>query len=130
MQWSVGAVLSVPIYDGGRLGAERRINVANAHAARQQLTEASRQAQLQAIQAQRGVEVAAQNHEVSKNARAIAEESARLSRVAFMHGTGTSFDLVESARRLRLAEIDLTIKEFEVVRAQLTALLALSNCNI
>jgi outer membrane protein, multidrug efflux system len=130
VQWSVGAVLSVPIYDGGRLGAERRINAASAHAARQQLTDASRQAQLQAIQAQRGVQVAAQNYQVSKNARDIAEESARLSRVAFMHGTGTSFDLVESARRLRLAEIDLTIKEFEVVRAELTALLALSNCNI
>jgi outer membrane protein TolC len=130
VQWSVGAVLTVPLYDGGRLSAERYINQAGADTARQQLTEASRQARLQVIQAQRGIEVAASNHEVSRNARAIAEESARLSRIAFMHGTGTSFDLVDSARRLRLAEIDLTIKEFEVVRARITALLTLSNCKL
>jgi outer membrane protein, multidrug efflux system len=130
VQWSVGAVLSVPIYDGGRLSAERYLNAANADSARQQLTEASRQAHLQVIQAQRGVEVAASNFEVSRNARAIAEESARLSRIAFMHGTGTSFDLVDSARRLRLAEIDLALKEFEVIRARITALLTLSNCKL
>ena len=130
VQWSVGAVLTVPIYDGGRLAAERHVNQAGADTARQQLTEASRQARLQVIQAQRGIEVAASNHEVSRNARAIAEESARLSRIAFLHGTGTSFDLVDSARRLRLAEIDLTIKEFEVVRARITALLTLSNCKL
>jgi outer membrane protein TolC len=130
VQWSIGAVLSVPIYDGGRLSAERNINQANAGSARQQLTESSRQAQLQVVQAQRAIEVAASNFEVSRNARAIAEESARLSRIAFMHGTGTSFDLVDSARRLRLAEIDLTIKEFEVTRARITALLTLSNCSL
>jgi hypothetical protein len=38
--------------------------------------------------------------------------------------------LVESARRQRLAEIDVTIKEFEVVRARIAALLALSNCSL
>jgi outer membrane protein TolC len=130
VQWSVGAVLSVPIYDGGRLSAERYVNQANADAARQQLTLASRQAQLQVTQAARAIEVAASTLEVSRNARAIAEESARLSRIAFMHGTGTSFDLVDSARRLRLAEIDLTIKEFEVIRARITALLTLSNCQL
>jgi outer membrane protein TolC len=130
VQWSVGAVLTVPLYDGGRLSAERYVNQAGADTARQQLTETSRQARLQAIQTQRGIEVAASNYEVSRNARAIAEESARLSRIAFMHGTGTSFDLVDSARRLRLAEIDLTIKEFEVVRARITALLTLSNCKL
>ena len=52
------------------------------------------------------------------------------SRIAFVHGTGTSFDLVESAQRQREGEIDVTIKEFEVVRARIAALLALSNCNI
>lgn len=130
VQWSIGAVLSVPLYDGGRLSAERYVNQAGADTARQQLTEANRQARLQVIQAQRGMVVAASNYEVSRNARAIAEESARLSRIAFMHGTGTSFDLVDSARRLRLAEIDLTIQEFEVVRARINALLTLSNCKL
>jgi multidrug efflux system outer membrane protein len=128
--WSVGAVLTVPIYDGGRLGSEREVNVANANVARQQLTEATRRARLEAVQAQRAIEVAESNFGVSRQARDIAEESARLARIAFVHGTGTSFDLVESARRQRLAEIDVTIKEFEVVRARIAALLALSNCSL
>ncbi len=129
-QWSIGAVLTIPIYDGGRLAAERNVNVANANVARQQLTEATRRARLEAAQAQRSIQVAQVNFVVSRQARDIAEESARLARIAFVHGTGTSFDLVESARRQRLSEIDVTIKEFEVVRAKIAALLALSNCNI
>jgi outer membrane protein TolC len=130
VQWSIGAVLSIPIYEGGRLSAERNINSANADVARQQLTEATRRARLEAVQAERSIQVAEADFSVSRQARDVAEESARLARIAFIHGTGTSFDLVESARRQRLAEIDVTIKEFEVVRARITALLALSNCNI
>lgn len=128
--WSIGAVLTIPIYDGGRLGAERNINAANASVARQQLTETTRRARLEAVQAQRAIQVAEADFSVSRQARDIAEESARLSRIAFVHGTGTSFDLVESARRQRLAEIDVTIKEFEVIRARIAALLALSNCSL
>lgn len=128
--WSIGAVLSVPIFDGGQLGAERSTNLALSEIARQSLTQAERQARLEATQAQRAVQVAQATFEVSRQARDIAAESARLSRIAFVHGTGTSFDLVESARRQREAEIDVTIKEFDIIRAQITALLALSNCNI
>jgi outer membrane protein TolC len=128
--WSIGAVLTVPIYDGGRLGAERDLNVATATVARQQLTDATRRARLEAVQAQRAVSVAESNFAVSRQARDIAGESARLARIAFVHGTGTSFDLVDSARTQRLSEIDVTIKEFEVVRARIAALLALSNCSL
>jgi outer membrane protein TolC len=130
VQWSVGAVLTVPIYDGGRLGSDRGLNQATALIARQQLTEAVRRARQEVTQAQRSVQVAGASFGVSRQVRDIAAESARLSKIAFVHGTGTSFDLVDSARRLRLAEIDVTIKEFEVVRARITALLALSNCSI
>jgi len=128
--WSIGAVLTVPIYDGGRLGAEKDANVANANIARQQLTEATRRARLEAVQAQRAVDVAEANFVVSRQARDIAGESARLARIAFVHGTGTSFDLVDSARTQRLSEIDVTIKEFEVVRARIAAVLAISNCSL
>ena len=130
VQWSIGAVLTIPIYDGGRLTAERGVNEATAEVARQQLTESTRVARLEAVQAERSIQVAEADFIVSRQARDIAEESARLARIAFVHGTGTSFDLVDSARRQRLAEIDVTLKEFEVVRARITALLALSNCNI
>jgi outer membrane protein, multidrug efflux system len=130
VQWSIGAVLSIPIYDGGRLSAARSGSQATAEVARQQLTEATRRARLEAVQAQRSIQVAEANFGVSRQARDIAAESARLSRIAFVHGTGTSFDLVESARRQRESEIDVTIQEFEVVRARISALLALSNCDL
>ena len=128
--WSIGAILSIPIYDGGRLSADRNVNRANAEVARQQLTEATRRARLEAAQAQRSIQVAEATFAVRRQARDIAKESARLARIAFVHGTGTSFDLVESARRQRLSEIDVTLQEFEVVRARITALLALSNCDL
>jgi outer membrane protein TolC len=130
VQWSIGAVLSIPIYDGGRLSAARSGSLATAEVARQQLTEATRRARVEAVQAQRSIQVAEANFGVSRQARDIAAESARLSRIAFVHGTGTSFDLVESARRQRESEIDVTIQEFEVVRARISALLALSNCDL
>jgi multidrug efflux system outer membrane protein len=130
VDWSISANLSVPIYDGGLLGAERDSNRALAEVSRQDLTQTARQARLEALQAQRAIQYAQSNFDVSRQARDIAAESARLSRIAFVHGTGTSFDLVDSAQRQRETEIDATIKEFEVIRAQITALLALANCNI
>jgi outer membrane protein TolC len=122
--------LSIPLYDGGRLAAERDATQATTETARQQVTEATRRAQLEASQAVRAVTVAKANFSVSRRAHEIASESSRLAKIAFVHGTGTSFDLVESARRQRLSEIDVTLRQFEVVRARITALLAMSNCNI
>jgi hypothetical protein len=43
-------------------------------------------------------------------------------------GTGTSFDLVDTAKAQRAAELDLAVKEFQVIQAKLTAVLANSNC--
>jgi hypothetical protein len=47
-----------------------------------------------------------------------------------MNGSGTSFDLVNTAQQLRAAELDLAVKEFEVLRSKIAALLALSTCNV
>ena len=44
--------------------------------------------------------------------------------------SGTSFDLVDTAGRQRQAEIDLTVKEFELLRARVAAFLALASCNV
>jgi outer membrane protein TolC len=67
---------------------------------------------------------------VSARTREIAAETARLSKVAYLNGSGTSFDLVDTARRQREAELDYTIKEFEVLRAKIAALLALATCDV
>ncbi len=128
--WTVGAVLSWNLYDGGLRYGQRDVNQAALRTAREQLTQTKRQARVEVTQARRGIQVAKANLGVSRRSRDLARESARLSRVAFINGGGTSFDLVDAARRLREAELDLAIKEFDVVRAQITALLALATCNV
>jgi outer membrane protein TolC len=128
--WTIGAVLNWNIYDGGVRTGNRGVFRANLELSRQQLTDARRRAQIEVSQAMRGVEVANANLAVSTRSREIATETARLTQVAYLNGTGTSFDLVDSARRLRAAEIDLAIKEFQVLQAKITALLALATCRV
>jgi outer membrane protein TolC len=128
--WTIGGNLLWPLYDGGDRYGQRRFTQAAETIAREELTQKKRDAILQLTQADRGVVVARANLEVSTQARNIAKEQARLSRLAFINGNGTSFDLVDSARRLREAEIDLLIKEFQVFQARLTAFLSRANCTI
>jgi outer membrane protein TolC len=129
VNWTVGAVAAWTLYDGGDRDGRRLLTQGAATVAREQLTQAKRDAILQVVQADRAVNVARTNLEVSTRARDIAKESARLSRLAFMGGSGTSFDLVDSASRLRNAEIDLLIKNFSVYQAMITAYLARSDCS-
>lgn len=130
VQWTIGAVLTVPLYDGGSRYALRDRASANVEIARQELTEVKRQAQLEVQQATRAVGVAESNLEVSTKTRDVTKETARLAQVAFVNGSGTSFDLVDTEQQYREAELDLAIKELEVVRARIAALLAQANCNI
>jgi len=129
-QWTIGGQLAWTLYDGGdRYGQQRFTNAAQV-VAREQLTQKKRDAILQLTQADRAIVVAQANLEVSTQARDIAKESARLSRLAFINGNGTSFDLVDSARRLREAEIDLLNRESQVFQARLSAFLSRANCAI
>jgi outer membrane protein TolC len=128
--WSVGGVLSWTLYDGGLrygTGAQR---TAETRIATEQLSEAKRQARLEVTQAMRTVKSSEATLVVAARTREIAAETARLSKVAYLNGSGTSFDLVDTARRLREAELDYTIKEFEVLRAKIAALLALATCDV
>lgn len=128
--WTIGALLSWPLYDGGLRYANRSVREAESVVAREQLTQTSRRATLEVSQAFRGVKTAQANVNIARKTREISAETARLARVAFLNGSGTSFDLVDTARQLREAEIDLAIKEFEVLRAQIAALLALATCRV
>lgn len=130
LSWTIGGVLSWTIYDGGVRGGTRRADEAALRVAQEQLKQTRRQAAIQVTQAERGVSVAEANLAVSQRSRDLAKENQRLSRIAFMNGTGTSFDLVDAEQRLRKAELDLAVKQFAVVRAKIAALLALSTCNV
>ncbi|WP_437563738.1 TolC family protein [Sorangium sp. So ce542] len=126
--WSIRAVLTVPIWDGGARYGDLRINRAAVEQQRARLGAVERSAELESTQAARSVEVAEQGRAVAEQSRDLARETARLTQVAFEAGTVTSFDLVESSRRQRQAEIDLAVREFEVVKAKISALLASASC--
>ena len=127
---TVGLNLNWTIYDGGLRGGQRSEAIANERIATETLTAAQRSAQLDVIQAFRGVNVAEEQLTVSTRARDVAAETARLARVAFINGSGTSFDLVDTASKQRQAELDLTVKQFQVLQSRVAALLALANCDV
>jgi outer membrane protein TolC len=127
--WSVQALLTIPLWDGGARYGGQRIAHATAKESKLRLESALRVATISVAQALRSVLVAEQSRVVSESLRDLAREIARLSQRSFEMGTGTSFDLVDTAQKARAAEVDLAVKEFTVVQAKLGALLALSTCD-
>jgi outer membrane protein TolC len=126
--WNIQAVLSWNIWDGGlRYGSLRSARV-DVDEADQALTALRRNAQIQLVQAQRGVPVAEASRKVAADARALAAEVDRLTQVGYMSGQGTSLELVTAASALRDAEINLALQDFSVVKARVLALLQLANC--
>ncbi|HET9956657.1 MAG TPA: TolC family protein [Polyangiaceae bacterium] len=130
VSWTIGAVLTWQIYDGGVRYGTRDARRADLELSQQNLSDVRRRATIEIRQALRGLTVAQQNLEVAQKARDLAAETARLTRIAYLNGTGTSFDLVDSARRLRSAELDLANRELSVLQSKLTALLALATCKV
>jgi outer membrane protein TolC len=65
---------------------------------------------------------------VAISARDLAAENDRLTRTAYLEGRGTSLELVTAAQGLREAEIQLALREFDLVKARIAAILALATC--
>jgi outer membrane protein TolC len=130
LSWTIGGELTWLLFDGGLRYGQRDEAAAAARIAKEQLNDVRQRANTEVVQALRAVEVATVNLGVFTRSREIAAETARLARVAFINGSGTSFDLVDTAGRLRQAEIDLTVKEFELLRARVAAFLALASCSV
>jgi outer membrane protein TolC len=126
--WNIGAVLTVPLWDGGVRYGTLRQNRALEDEARQTLESTRRQATVQVEQARRSVTVAEAAEMVAKNARVLAAENDRLTRTGYIEGQGTSLELVTAASALREAEITLALRQFDLVKARVTAILALANC--
>jgi outer membrane protein TolC len=124
-----GATATWVIFDGGDRYGQRRQKEAAEAIAREQLTQTERNAVLQTVQAERGILVARARLDVSTKTRDIAKEQARLSQIAFLNGSGTSLELVDSTSRLRAAELDVLTKEFGVFQAELAAFLAKAECS-
>ncbi|HVY27376.1 MAG TPA: TolC family protein [Polyangiaceae bacterium] len=128
--WSVGGVLSWTLYDGGLRYGTKEQRIAETRIATEQLREAKRVARLEVAQAFRAVRTTEATLAVAAKTRELAAETARLTKLSYLNGSGTTFDLVDTARRQREAELDYTIKEFDVLRAKIAALLALAACDV
>jgi len=130
VNWTIGALLTWNIYDGGLRGGQRLSAAAEVQGAKAELAETRRSASLELTQALRNVHVAEADYAVSAKTREINAETVRLSKISFLNGSGTSFDLVLTERQLRISEADLAVSEFSVLQAKIAALLALSTCNL
>ncbi|HEY6078003.1 MAG TPA: TolC family protein [Polyangiaceae bacterium] len=128
--WSVGGVLSWNLYDGGLRGGTKDARVAETRVANEQLSDTKRAARLEVTQAFRNVKYTEATLVVAARTREVAAETARLSKISYLNGSGTTFDLVDTAQKLREAQVDYTIKEFDVLRARIAAVLALARCDI
>ena len=126
--WSIGAALSIPIFDGGtRLGTIKSERATEDIAA-QALETLRRQAIIQVEQAQRGIEVANVAYKVALEQRDLAAQNDSMTQAAFIRGQGTSVDLVTASEAHRQAEQSLVVAEFGTVKASLAAIMALSTC--
>ncbi len=126
--WNIEGVLTIPIWDGGaRYGALRQAK-AEQDEANQNLIAAQRTVVIQVDQARRAVVVASDARKVAVDAEAHALEVDHMTQVGFLTGQGTSLDLVVSAAALRQAQIGRALRDFDLVRARIDALLALADC--
>lgn len=126
--WNIQAVLSVPFWDGGvRYSQIRSANALSAEA-ELQLESLRRTAIVQITQARRGVDVAEASRKIAADARALAAETDRLTQISYREGAGTSLELVVAAAALRQADITLALREFDLVKARVLAVLALATC--
>jgi outer membrane protein TolC len=126
--WSIGATLSLPIFDGGtRLGTIKSERAAEDIAA-QTLESLRRQAIIQVEQAQRGIEVANVSYKVALEQRDLAAQNDTMTQIAFVKGQGTSVDLVTASEAHRQAEQGLVVAEFGIAKAGIAANMALATC--
>lgn len=126
--WTIAGVLTWNIFDGGIRYAQLRDTRAQITQADARLEQARRNASIEVSRTTRGVEVAEAARRVAEQTRDLARETERLTRVGFELGRGTSLELVDAARQLRQAEIQLALREFDTVQAKIRALLALASC--
>ncbi len=126
--WNIMGVLTVPFWEGGARYGSIKIAKVQHEEAKLVLEAAIRAADISVQQALRSVSVAENERAVSLKARDVAKEVSRLTLRAFQLGTETSFDVVAAAQTERAAELDLIVKEFALIQAKLSAVLALSNC--
>lgn len=127
--WSIAAVLSVPIWEGGgRAGIVRERAGAEQQAA-EALERTRRDVEVEVARARRNVQVAESLVKTASESRELSARTDQLTRRAFEVGRGSSLELVQSGAALRQAELALALREFELVQARLDAFLTEARCD-
>ena len=127
--WNIGAVLTLPFYDGGVRGGLVRQARAQEELAEQNAEALERSATTEVRRVRRGVEVAQEQQRIATRTRDLAEENDRLTRRSFEVGAGTSQDLVVSAAALRQAELNLVVSELQFFQARIESFLVEAACD-
>ena len=117
-QWSVSAILSIPIYDGGVRYGEKRDRLALVEQARARAIQTEIASMVERAQSRRSLDVSTAARASAREARDLAAEADRLAKVAYAAGIGTNFDLIDAGRRLREAETQLVLRDLDVARAR------------
>lgn len=128
--WTIGAVLNWNIFDGGVRYGLRRQREAELHQTEATTVDLKRNAEIEVRRAIRAVTVAENALQVSETASRVAEKSAELAKAKLLLGSGSSFDVVDTQRTRREAELDVTVREFELLRSKIQAFLVLASCDI
>lgn len=126
--WSIGAVVSLPIWEGGlREGQVDERNAAIGQA--QEAAEATRRAaNVDVDRAARYEGTAHALYDTSLRSRDLAAKTDQLTRRSFEIGRVGSLELVQTATVLRTAELNLAAREFDWAQARLDAFLTAARC--
>ncbi len=126
--WTVSAVLSVPLWNGGGRAAVVDEQRWLAVAAQREANQIEREAGVERTRALRGVQVASDLLAEAQVSRDLALEADRMTRRSFEVGAATSLEMVQSAQLLRQAELSLAARQFELQTARFGALIAEAAC--
>jgi outer membrane protein TolC len=127
--WSIGAVVSLPLWEGGVREGQVTEREAIAVQAEEAATASERSAHVDLERARRAEGTARALFETAKTSRELAERADQLTRRSFEMGRVGSLDLVQSAAVLRQAELALAAREFEWAQARLDSFLAGARCS-
>jgi hypothetical protein len=83
---------------------------------------------VEVTQLARAVSVTAASRDVAREQRDLAQRIDQRLREGYLHGVGTSLDLVLQAGLLRQAELNLAALEFQAAAARVGAILANAEC--
>ncbi|MCS7171853.1 MAG: TolC family protein [Armatimonadetes bacterium] len=119
--WSIGASVSVPLYDGGQRSAQVEAARANLEAARATLEQARLEAQREAVQAWLSWQSALARETAARRAVEAAQEALRVAEGRYAAGVGSILEVAQA--RTQLASVQESLAQATATRW--TALAAL-----